>query len=154
MEQHGNAYFIVQPGGPHVIYLRGNPCPDDIIAAYLLDGELPERMTTCDLPAVDPYVPIPAASVDDYETTLEALSAVDDEINNDPDYWDWDTLQPLTVGCLFGGTVTYAATDSGYDVTLERLRLLRWPGPDRGRGHRRRAGHVHPGGHSSRGAAP
>ncbi len=30
---------------------------------------------------MDPYVPIPAADVNDYDSTLDALSAVDDEIN-------------------------------------------------------------------------
>ncbi|HEV7200373.1 MAG TPA: alpha/beta hydrolase [Candidatus Limnocylindria bacterium] len=112
-------YFIVQPGGPHVIYLRGNPCPDDVIAAFLLDGTLPERETTCDLPAVEPYVPIPAADVSDYDSTLDALSAVDDEINNNADFWDWDLTKPLTYGCQFGGTISYRVTDQGYEVTLD-----------------------------------
>jgi pimeloyl-ACP methyl ester carboxylesterase len=112
-------YFIVQPGGPHVIYLRGNPCPDDVIAAFLLEGTLPERETTCDLPAVEPYVPIPAADVDDYDSTLDALSAVDDEINNNADYWDWDLSKPLEYGCQYGGTIEYRVSDDGSDITLD-----------------------------------
>jgi pimeloyl-ACP methyl ester carboxylesterase len=112
-------YFIVQPGGPHVIYLRGNPCPDDVIAAFLLEGTLPERETTCDLPAVEPYVPIPAADVGDYDSTVDALSAVDDEINNNADFWGWDLSKPLMYGCQYGGTIEYQVSDDGYDVALD-----------------------------------
>lgn len=112
-------YFIVQPGGPHVIYLRGNPCPDDLIAAFLLEGTLPERETTCNLPAVEPYVPIPALDVADYDSTVDALSAVDDEINNNADFWDWDLSKPLTYGCQYGGTISYRVNAEGYDVALD-----------------------------------
>lgn len=119
VSQLENPYFIVQPGGPHVIYLRGNPCPDDVIAGYLLEGTLPEPETTCDLPAVEPYVPIPAADVDDYDSTLDALSAVDDEINNNADFWGWDLSKPLMYGCQYGGTIEYRVSDEGYDVTLD-----------------------------------
>ncbi len=116
----GNAYAITQPGGPHVIGLRGEPCPDDILFAYLLDGELPaSREIECEFIGVDPYVPVPAADVDDYGSTLEALSAVDDEINNSPDWWYWDGVEPLTFGCLHGGTITYQTSDVGYDVALD-----------------------------------
>jgi pimeloyl-ACP methyl ester carboxylesterase len=118
-EQLGNGYFIVQPDGPHIIALRGHACPDDILTSFLLEGELPERETTCENPGIDPYVRIPAADVDDYDSTLDALTAVDDQVNNDPDYWDWDLTKPLVVGCLFGGTVRYDATDAGSDVTLD-----------------------------------
>jgi hypothetical protein len=120
-----DGYFIVWPDGPHVIALRGYDCPDAILTAYLLDGELPERETTCDNPGIEAYYPIPAASVDDYGSTLEALTAMDDEINLSPDYWDWDYVDPLTVGCLFGGTIEYRATDVGTDVRLEDCEFSR-----------------------------
>jgi len=74
----------------------------------------------CDFIGVDPYVSIPAFSVDDYDTTVEALGAVDDEINTSPDWWYWDGVSPLTYGCHYGGTITYEAGDVGYDVTLDR----------------------------------
>jgi hypothetical protein len=68
---------------------------------------------------VEPYVPIPAADVGDYDSTLDALSAVDDEINNNADFWAWDLTKPLTYGCQFGGTISYRVSDEGYDVTLD-----------------------------------
>jgi pimeloyl-ACP methyl ester carboxylesterase len=116
-----NAYSIIQPGGPHVIYLRGLDCPDDQLTAYLLDGELPtERYQECDFTGVDPYVPIPAADVADYGTTLEALSAVDDEISNNPDWWYWDGEGFLTFGCLYGGHLTYLPLgETEYEVEID-----------------------------------
>lgn len=119
-ENLGNSYLITQPGGPHVIYLRGEPCPDDLITAYLLEESLPaERTVECDFLGVEPYVPIPAADADTYDSTLDALSAVDDEINNASDWWYWDGLEALTFGCLAGGTIAYQATEVEYEVSLD-----------------------------------
>jgi pimeloyl-ACP methyl ester carboxylesterase len=115
-----NSYLITQPGGPHVISYRGEACPDELLDAFLLDGTLPDsREVECDFIGVDPYVPIPAASVDDYASTVDALGAVDDEINTSPDWWYWDGVAPLTYGCHYGGTITYETSDVGYDVTLD-----------------------------------
>ncbi len=117
--QADDAYLIVQPGGPHVIFGRGNACPDDLITAWLVDGERPDhRRTDCDFAGTDPYVPIPAARINGYKTGLAAMSATDDEINNSPDYWNWDGVDPLRVGCLEGGWIRWTATDDG-----SRLRL-------------------------------
>jgi len=119
-----NSYLITQPGGPHVISYRGEACPDELLDAFLLDGTLPDsREVTCDFIGVDPYVPIPAASVDDYDSTVEALGAVDDEINHSPDWWYWDGVEPLTSGCHYGGTITYETSDVGFDVTLDGCAL-------------------------------
>ena len=43
-----NAYLVVQPGGPHIIFGRGNACPDDLITGFLEDGRVPaQRRTYC-----------------------------------------------------------------------------------------------------------
>jgi pimeloyl-ACP methyl ester carboxylesterase len=116
----GNSYSITQPGGPHVIMLRGEDCPDDQVTAYLLSGELPaERYQECPFGGVDPYVPIPAADAGDYASTLDALSAVDDEISNNPDWWYWSGEGSLAFGCLYGGSITYTARDLEYDLDLD-----------------------------------
>ncbi len=114
-----DAYLIVQPGGPHVIFGRGNTCPDDLITAWLVNGKRPaHRRTDCDFAGTDPYVPIPAATVGGYKNGLAAMSATDDEINNSPDYWNWDGVDPLQVGCLQGGSIRWTATDDGSRVRL------------------------------------
>lgn len=114
------SYFIVQPGGPHVIYLRGESCPDDDISAYLLDGTLPaSHRIDCDFLGADGYVPIPAQDVSDYGSTRAALGAVDDEINTNTEWEYWDGEHVLRVGCMKGGTIAYEANGQGYGVTLD-----------------------------------
>jgi len=114
------SYFIVQPGGPHVIYLRGESCPDDDISAYLLDGTLPaSHRIDCPFLGADEYVPIPAQDVSAYGSTRAALSAVDDEVNTATDWMYWDGEGTLGSGCMKGGTITYAANATGYGVSLE-----------------------------------
>lgn len=114
-----DGYLIVQPGGPHVIFGRGNGCPDDEITAFLVDGVRPgTRFITCDFTGTAPYVPIPAATVTDYTDALAAMTAMDDEINASADYWNWDGVEPLTYGCLFGGSIAYTSSRGGYTATL------------------------------------
>jgi hypothetical protein len=121
-----NSWAITQPGGPHVIGFRGEPCPDDLLTAFLLDGELPEeRSTQCPFIGVDPYVPIPAADASAYDDTVAALGAVDDELTTNSDWWNWDGEFPLAFGCLFGGSATYTITERGTDVELEACAFSR-----------------------------
>ncbi len=116
-----DAYLIVTPGGPHVIFGRGNECPDAILTAWLVDGERPRhRRTDCDFMGTDPYVPIPARTIDGYKTGLAAMKATDDEINNSPDYWNWDGAEPLQIGCLQGGWIRWIPTDDGSRVRLTK----------------------------------
>ena len=41
------------------------------------------------------------------------------EINNASDWWYWDGIEPLTFGCLAGGTIAYQATEVDYEVSLD-----------------------------------
>jgi pimeloyl-ACP methyl ester carboxylesterase len=118
-DQLADAYFIVQPGGPHIIFGRGNACPDDLITAFLVRGQRPdERRTRCPATGVDPYVPIPLERVTGYRGALDAMTAIDDELNNSADYWAWDGVEPLAYGCLFGGTVRYRPFADGFRIQL------------------------------------
>jgi pimeloyl-ACP methyl ester carboxylesterase len=121
-----DGYLVVQPGGPHIIFGRGNACPDDLVTAFLVDGTRPEqRQTTCDDAYVDPYVPLPAARVTSASDPLRTLAAVDDELTSNADYWAWDAADTLKVGCLFGGRLRYAPTDAGASIGLADCRLSR-----------------------------
>jgi hypothetical protein len=114
-----DGYLIVQPGGPHIIFGRGEPCPDDLITSYLVTGDRPShRRTVCDPVGPDPYVRVPAATVDDYLGPRAAMRAVDDQLNYDADYWSWDGVGRLAEGCLHGGSVAYRAYAKGYHVRL------------------------------------
>lgn len=46
------------------------------------------------------------------------MSALDDHILNTDDYLARFDAEALTVGCDYGGTLTYTPTDSGADLTL------------------------------------
>ncbi len=115
-----NAYLIVKPGGPHVIFGRGETCPDDIVTEFLEHGTLPDsRRTVCPGNVADDYVPIPPLISTEYASTKAALRSADDEIVNSADYWGWDAEEPLATGCRFGGSIVYTPTDTGSSLKLD-----------------------------------
>ena len=121
-----NAYLIVQPGGPHIIFGRGNACIDDPVTAFLVDGQVPDqRRTFCDWAGVDSYVSIPAKTVAGYADALEAMGAVDDEINTNGDYWNWDGSGTLRYGCLDGGWIAHVASDTDANLELHACAFSR-----------------------------
>ncbi|MGI8533868.1 MAG: alpha/beta hydrolase [Candidatus Limnocylindrales bacterium] len=116
----GERYLLVKPGGPHIIFGRGEPCPDDPVTAFLVDGKQPRaERTTCPGDEVDDYVAVAPPSADAYADELAALASAEDQILNDADYWGWDEEEPLVVGCREGGTLRYEATDRGYNLGLD-----------------------------------
>jgi hypothetical protein len=119
-EQAADGYLVTQPGGPHVIFGRGTPCPDELITAFLVEGELPsDRRTRCEPMVPDSFAPLPPATASADGDPGTALLGVDDEANYAPEYWAWDGSGELPVGCLHGGFMTYVANDVGYDVTFD-----------------------------------
>ncbi|MFN8518796.1 MAG: alpha/beta fold hydrolase [Chloroflexota bacterium] len=111
---------IVKPGGPHVIFGRGEACPDDLVTDFLVsDADLDRTRVVCPGDVADTYVPLPPVDALDYGTTLAALRDVDRELVTSADYWYWDALEPLTTGCRFGGTVRYTPDDAGTRLRLE-----------------------------------
>lgn len=124
-EQAGDGYLVSQPGGPHVIYGRGNACPDDLVTALLVDREPPSsRETECEPMAPDPYVRLPPESASADDDAALVLLAVDDEILFSPDFWVWTGSGKMTVGCLHGGSMGYTVTDVGWDVTLSGCEIV------------------------------
>jgi pimeloyl-ACP methyl ester carboxylesterase len=120
MQHLTDGYLIVEPGGPHVIFGRGDPCPDDPVTTFLVDGQRPgTRFITCDFTGTDPYVPIPADTVAEYRDALAAMTAMDDELHASADYLAWDGEEPLTYGCTFGGSIEYTAHRDGDMATLD-----------------------------------
>jgi pimeloyl-ACP methyl ester carboxylesterase len=115
-----NARLIVKPGGAHIIFGRGDNCPDRLVDDFLVRRQLPTALrTVCPGDLVDDYVPIPPPRAADYPSTRAALRSADDEIRYSADYWAWDGEEPLTTGCPFGGSIRYEPTDAGYDLRLD-----------------------------------
>ncbi|MEK7324763.1 MAG: alpha/beta hydrolase, partial [Chloroflexota bacterium] len=103
-----NGYLVTMQGGPHVIFGRGDACPDDIVNAFLVDDKLPDqRQTVCPGEVIDSYEPLTPVDAADFADPLEALSAVETEINYLPEFNGWDGETRTSVGCPFGGTLTF-----------------------------------------------
>lgn len=116
-----NAWFIQAVGGPHVIYAWGQACPDDIMTAWLTDRTPPAaRVTTCAWDLADPYVANAEPTASGYRDALDLVQTVDDQVFYGSDYANRYDGESLSIGCDFGGILTYASTDVGTAVTLDR----------------------------------
>ncbi len=108
-----DGYFVTETGGPHVIFGWGNSCVDDLVTAFLVADLLPAREVTCDGVVAEEFVPLLPLSAADFESPLEALASVDDEIYYLPEYYYWDYETPTAIGCPFGGTFSFKISDAG-----------------------------------------
>jgi hypothetical protein len=116
-----NGYLIVQEGGPHVIFGWGNPCPDNLVANFLVRGRVPSnRVTTCPGVVVDEYVPVSPTDATEFVDLLDALGWTETEISYLPEYYYWDGYTPTQVGCTLGGTLAFDAGATKYLYTLDQ----------------------------------
>jgi pimeloyl-ACP methyl ester carboxylesterase len=114
-----DGYEITTDGGAHITYAWGNECPDAIITAFLVDDTLPdERQMRCDGVIASDYVPNAPTEAAAYSDPLEALNAAYNEIYYLPEYYYWDAETPTAVGCTYGGTLSFEATDEGQEFDL------------------------------------
>ena len=100
-----NAFMITRRGGDHVIFGRGDACPDQLLMSYLVEDVLPtERQYLCTNALVDDYAPI--LNTAPIGTTPETLMlAVKTEIQHLPEL----LLQSnMLVGCPAGGVLSTA----------------------------------------------
>ncbi|MGP1675367.1 MAG: alpha/beta fold hydrolase, partial [Candidatus Limnocylindrales bacterium] len=115
-----DAYFFQALGGPHVIFAWGEPCPDEIVYAYMADGTLPpSRVTSCVWDIADPYIGIAPTTAAGYDGPLALAASVDDQILSTDDYLNRLDTEALVIGCDFGGTLTYTPSDVGTEVVLD-----------------------------------
>ncbi len=115
-----DGYLVTQDGGPHIIFGRGVACVDDLVTDFLVNDQPPaERETTCEGEVSSEFVPLSPLSAAQFADPLEALSAVDDEIYYLPEYYYWDVATPTSVGCPFGGVLSFEVTDTGDAMTLK-----------------------------------
>lgn len=113
-------WLIYKPGGPHIIFGRGERCPDVLVTRILVQGVFPSDHTTvCPGDVASDYTHVPDGNARDEGSTDAVLKAIDDEINAGVDYWYWDYTDPLGYGCPFGGTIRYEPNDPGSHLTLD-----------------------------------
>ncbi|WP_136646326.1 alpha/beta fold hydrolase [Tabrizicola sp. YIM 78059] len=121
-----NAYGVFMSGGPHVIWGRGIACPDAIVQDLIIDGILPvAHEQQCEQDLIGDYLPLtltdPAAMAD----PVAVAQAVETELYLNSALNNWDGMQPLTVGCDLGGTLSATATYSGTNYAFRECRF--WP---------------------------
>jgi pimeloyl-ACP methyl ester carboxylesterase len=103
-----NGYLITKEGGPHIIFGRGDACPDDLVTDFLVNDQVPaEREVQCPGEVADPYVPLAPSDAQVFEDPLDALASAENEISYLPEYYYWDGSEPTSVGCTFGGKLSF-----------------------------------------------
>ncbi|MBI3240968.1 MAG: alpha/beta fold hydrolase [Chloroflexi bacterium] len=128
VHQHlANGYLITQQGGPHVIFGRGNACPDDLVTAFLVKGKVPaQRKTECEGVVADDYVAFAPVSAAAFASPLEAFESAESEINYLPEYYYWDGATQTNVGCPFGdGTMSFEPDGNNYKFTFSNCAFSR-----------------------------
>lgn len=115
IEAGRDTYMITMQGGPHVLFGRGETCPDVAVTAWMVDGTLPTNHEyVCPGSVIADYTPLNPSNFADYASPLQAIQAVDQEINLLPEYVGWDGSDDMSVGCgKSGGTITFQPTDDG-----------------------------------------
>jgi pimeloyl-ACP methyl ester carboxylesterase len=108
-----DGYLIVTQGGAHVVFGRGNACPDDLIRDFLVEGTRPkERQIKCEGVVSDPYLPVAPADAADFESPLEALDALTTDLLYLPEYYYWDGATLMMTACPKGGALSFAPSFS------------------------------------------
>ena len=121
-----DGYLITQQGGPHIIFGRGNACPDDIVTDFLVKGQVPAQpQTECAGVVADEYVPLAPRNADAFDNPLDALASAETEITYLPEYYYWDGVAAENTGCTLGGTLNLAADGTKYAFTLNTCAFTR-----------------------------
>ena len=117
----GNAAFIVQRNGPHVISYRGVPCIDDLVTNFLVNDQFPDKSrTNCKGKVIEAYVPIAPENARDFANPLDAMIAMENEITYLPEYYNWDGKAKTSTGCASGDTLTFETVGKRIDFTLAK----------------------------------
>ena len=122
-EHLADGYLITQDNGPHVIFGRGNACPDALVTDFLVNDVVPaQRETTCDGFVMDAYVQNAPRFAAAFKSPYKALSSVETEIYYLPEFYYWDGYTPTSVGCTYGGVISFASNEDGtvFDFHLDK----------------------------------
>jgi pimeloyl-ACP methyl ester carboxylesterase len=116
-----DGYLVTQQGGPHIIFGRGNECPDELITDFLLQGQVPQhREIYCEGLVADEYVPLAPKNAWAFENPLEALVSTETEMYYLPEFYYWDGVEATNSGCTYGGTFRFEPDDALYVFTLDK----------------------------------
>ena len=128
-----NSYLLVVRNGPHVNYGWLDPCVDVVVHHLLFDDVVPaDRVTACDQSLLDTRFAVDVAAFFE-PTTPQGISwGAINEINSAVLTTAWDAVEPLTVGCRYGGSLIMSdASLYDEDIYVQNYTLsqcLVWPG--------------------------
>ena len=117
-----NSHLILQQNGPHVIWGRGESCPDDAVASLLFDGVKPRLEPFCRVPLMTDYLPLYPEGDD----PMSIATAVWDELWMYPDFYSWDGETPTRTACTGGGAIAFSGNDTATTLTFDNCQM--WPG--------------------------
>ncbi len=122
-EHLADGYLITQENGSHIIFGRGNECPDRLVTDFIVNDVVPaKRETVCEGYVMDDYVPLAPRFAVSFPGPRKALSSVETEIYYLPEFYYWDGFEPKLVGCTYGGALDFAPNEfgTGYDLSLNK----------------------------------
>jgi len=122
-ENLADGYHLYVNGGRHSIYGWGFDCPDTYITDFMVDDVLPDqREIVCEdwgEAVIRAYEPRMLENASDYADPLEIFSAIEGEIQLQPEYFYSYFEEDTSVACPFGGSFTFGPSDAGEAYTLE-----------------------------------
>jgi pimeloyl-ACP methyl ester carboxylesterase len=105
-----DGHLITQQGGPHVVFGRGNECPDDAVSQFILEGTPPD-IDECEGDVVGYYIPLLPVSIAEFDSAETMFDSIEFDLFYLPEYYWWDTVTETPVGCNQGGVVTFIGGD-------------------------------------------
>lgn len=128
-ENLDDGYLIYVEGGVHSIYGYGYSCPDDYVTDFLVSGKVPaQRETVCtdwDHPIYSSYASNLPDKVSQFDNPLDMMSALDKNFFYLPDVYYNDWSEEKSIGCTYGGTYTFAPSDSGETHTFDHCAMMK-----------------------------
>ncbi len=114
-----DGYLITTDGGAHVIFNRADTCPDTTIKDFLVSGTKPaQRETRCEGVIATAYSPLAPSSVRAFDTPLQILDAVYNEVYYLPEYYFWDGSSLIMASCSTGGVLGIAKAPDGTQFSM------------------------------------
>ncbi len=122
-----NGYMVAMEGGPHVIWGRGLSCPDEIVYSLLFDGILPEaKEQLCRQDFIGAYEPLTLTDPVLAGAPMQVAQALQTELEQSPEVYNWDGSETLALGCDYGGTLDVSAAEEGTAYSFAKCAW--WPG--------------------------
>jgi pimeloyl-ACP methyl ester carboxylesterase len=126
LDEAQNAYGVFMENGPHVIYGRGLPCPDNVVHDLMVNGRRPAvAEQLCSQNFLDTYLPLTLKGAAEKSDPFAVARAVDRELVLSIPYSGWDGTTAMTFACDFGGRISVIASFRGTEFAFDACRF--WP---------------------------